>query len=292
MMWKSKGLRAVVLGLALLLLGWFWGLSILSPKRAKSVKEDLYNGVEYQRIVRDSPRKLVIHVVTVRLGLGSVKPLVTPPDDPDSDHPLKARTTSKFLEGNNLQIAVNGDGFTPWWVFGPFYYPHTGDPVSPRGFAVSNGVVYSPISNEKAPMVVFGGGRQVGIAWTAFEAKHVITGSTLLVDNGVIVEDLPDNELHPRTAVGVNQGGTKLIIVVVDGRQPGYSRGVTLTELAEIMVEQGAYRATDMDGGGSSTLVMADENGKAVLLNSPVHQGIPGLERPVANHIGIYAKEK
>ena len=62
---------------------------------------------------------------------------------PGAARPLNARTTSDFLEKYNLQIAINGDGFDPWWVFGPFYYPHVGDPVSPRGFAMSDKVVYA-----------------------------------------------------------------------------------------------------------------------------------------------------
>jgi hypothetical protein len=292
-MWlKNKGFRIFLVVILLLMAGWLFGRRILSPERPEPVTQELFKGVEYRRIVRDTPRKLVIHVVEVRLALGNVKAFVTPPHNPGADRPLNARTTSDFLEKYNLQLAVNGDGFEPWWVAGPFYYPHVGDPVSPRGFAMSDGVVYSDISDEKAPMLVLGAGRQVEISWTIGEAKNVISGSTLLVDGGAVVEDLPDNKLHPRTAVGLTRSGTRLIIVVVDGRQPGYSEGVTLSELAEIMVEQGAYRATDLDGGGSSTLVMADENGKAVLLNSPVHQGIPGLERPVANHLGIYAKKK
>jgi hypothetical protein len=292
MKWKNKGFRIILISIVVLFAAWFFGPSILSPARPKPVTQELFKGVEYQRIVRDSPRKLVIHVVEVRLALGNVRAFVTPPDNPGSDRPLKARTTSAFLEKHNLQIAVNGDGFEPWWVAGPFYYPHAGDPVSTQGFAMSNGEIYSEVSDEKAPMLVLGAGRQVEISYITIGAKNVISGSTLLVDDGAIVEDLPGKKLHPRTAVGLNQAGTRLIIVVVDGRQPGYSEGVTLAELAEIMVEQGAYRATDLDGGGSSTLVMADENGEAVLLNSPVHQGIPGLERPVANHLGIYAKGK
>jgi hypothetical protein len=289
---KNKGFRIVFVVIVVLLAVWVFGRLILSPERPEPVTQELFKGVEYRRIVRDTPRKLVIHVVEVRLTLGSVRAFVTPPDHPDSDRPLNALTTSDFLEKYNLQLAINGDGFEPWWVWGPFYYPHSGDPVSPQGFAMSDGVVYSEISDEKAPMLVLGAGRQVDISWTIDGAKNVISGSTLLVDDGAAVEDLPDDKCHPRTAVGLNQAGTRLIIVVVDGRQPGYSEGVTLAELAEIMVEQGAYRATDLDGGGSSTLVMADENGKAVLLNSPIHMGIPGLERPVANHLGIYAQGK
>lgn len=67
---------------------------------------------------------------------------------------------------------------------------------------------------------------------------------------------------HPRTAAGRTADGA-LILMVVDGRQAG-SRGATLDELAELMVEVGAVDALNLDGGGSSTLVV---NGS--LVNRP-----------------------
>jgi exopolysaccharide biosynthesis protein len=78
-------------------------------------------------------------------------------------------------------------------------------------------------------------------------------------------------------------------MVVVDGRQPGYSEGASLMELAELMLEKGAFYAMNLDGGGSSSMVTAGKNGNARLLNSPIDQHIPGRERAVGNHLGIYA---
>jgi exopolysaccharide biosynthesis protein len=105
------------------------------------------------------------------------------------------------------------------------------------------------------------------------------------------VDGLNDSELDPRTAIGTNRNGRWLYIVVVDGRQPFYSEGATFVELAELMIDFGAYHAMAMDGGGSSTMVIEDKNGNPVVLNSPIDQYIPGRERPVANHLGIYLKE-
>ena len=68
--------------------------------------------------------------------------------------------------------------------------------------------------------------------------------------------------IHPRTAAGRTAGG-QLILMVVDGRQP-QSRGVDLEELARLMRSAGAVDALNLDGGGSSALVV---NG--VLLNRP-----------------------
>jgi exopolysaccharide biosynthesis protein len=77
-------------------------------------------------------------------------------------------------------------------------------------------------------------------------------------------------------------------LVVVDGKQPIYSEGVTLVELAQIFAKLGADRAINMDGGGSTTLVMATNNGVKVL-NAPMQAKLPMQERPVANQIGFYA---
>jgi exopolysaccharide biosynthesis protein len=76
----------------------------------------------------------------------------------------------------------------------------------------------------------------------------------------------------------------------VDGRQPFYSTGATFQELAELLKDLGAQFAMALDGGGSSTMVIEGENGKPVILNSPIDSYIPGRERPVANHFGIYIK--
>jgi len=67
---------------------------------------------------------------------------------------------------------------------------------------------------------------------------------------------------HPRTAAGQTGDGA-LMLLVVDGRQPE-SRGVNLQELAEIMRDLGAVQALNLDGGGSTALVV-----DGVLLNRP-----------------------
>ncbi|MBK8026408.1 MAG: phosphodiester glycosidase family protein [Chloroflexi bacterium] len=97
------------------------------------------------------------------------------------------------------------------------------------------------------------------------------------------------NDLHPRTAVAVDQSGRHLILLVVDGRQANYSEGATLDEAANLLLEFGAWDAINLDGGGSTTLVIADSAGNPVQLNSPIHTHVPGRERPVGNHLGLIA---
>jgi phosphodiester glycosidase len=83
---------------------------------------------------------------------------------------------------------------------------------------------------------------------------------------------------HPRTAVGFARDGTTLL-VVVDGRQPPYSDGMTLPELADLMRRMGALDALNLDGGGSSSLVV-----RGRVLNRPSdREG----ERAVGNALAL-----
>jgi Phosphodiester glycosidase len=93
----------------------------------------------------------------------------------------------------------------------------------------------------------------------------------------------------PRTAVGLSADGKTAWLVVVDGRQKGYSEGATLGELTELFISLGASDAINLDGGGSSSLVQQGKDDQPEVLNRPIHTGVPGRERPVANHIAVFA---
>ena len=113
----------------------------------------------------------------------------------------------------------------------------------------------------------------------------------MLVKNGEVLSDLPNDLIAPRTAIGLDKRNRKMIIAVVDGRQPFYSQGMTLQELAKLLIDYGAYIAMNMDGGGSSALVIEDSSGNAQVLNSPIDQYITGRERFIGNHLGIFVKK-
>jgi hypothetical protein len=120
--------------------GWIWANARPQPIGAS---QQLFQGISYRRETRSSPRLMVIHVITVDLRAEGLSFLVTP-GDPDQELPLKARTTSQFMEDFKVQVAVNGDGFTPWRSNSILdYYPHPGDPVKPAGLAASLGQIYS-----------------------------------------------------------------------------------------------------------------------------------------------------
>lgn len=257
------------------------------------MKETLFEGVTYRRLVRYLPRPRIAHVLVIDTKTKGIEFLVTPPDA-QGENPLQARTTSQFLEEFGVQIAVNGDGFTPWWSRGPAdYYPRIGDPVTPLGFAASSGEVYSTgVETEVGQEPTLYISRRNGLAFNnpPNRVHSAISGGRMLVLKGEPLPDLDDQTLEPQTAIGINKNGRFLYIVVVDGRQPFYSDGITFADLAQLLSDQGAHTAMALDGGGSSTLVVQGEDGNPVILNSPIDQYLPGRERPVANHFGVYIR--
>ncbi len=258
------------------------------------MRQKLSDGVIYRRIVRVFPRPMIAHVIEIDTKVKGIGFLVTPPDS-QGDQPLKARTTSQFLDEFNVQIAVNGDGFYPWWSRSPAdYYPHVGDPIAPMGFSASNGDVYwkgeNPGDLGIEPTLYISRRNALSFNVRPERVYNAISGDRMLIQKGEIVPGLDDKELDPRTALGINRNGRYLYIVVVDGRQPFYSQGATFLELAELLKEQGVAIAMSLDGGGSSALVIDGQDGSPQLLNSPIDNYIPGRERPVGNHLGVYIK--
>ncbi len=260
-------------------------------------REALFRGVSYERDVRTSPRPIVAHVVTIDLRDPAISFLVTPHDPARPG--LRAATTSQFLAAHHAQLAINGDFFLPWWSDGPDdFYPRAGDPTDALGASVSNGVVRGWQVTPYSALVFAPDGAvsivEIRDASQALPpAKHAVSGKQMLLEEGekTAAVSVPGQArvTHPRTAAALDRSGEKLLLFAVDGRQPGYSEGVTLGELADIVLEHGGHRALNLDGGGSTALVIDDGEGGVRQLNIPIHTRWPWRERPVANHLGVFA---
>lgn len=112
-------------------------------------------------------------------------------------------------------------------------------------------------------------------------------GSWLVRDGLVVVKDRDAwvgvlTNRDPRTAVGIKEDGTVLLLTV-DGRQPGYSAGFTGRELAEYLIRCGAKDAAMLDGGASTEMLLEDK-----LVSRPSHKG---EERPLAGGILVLLEE-
>lgn len=109
--------------------------------------------------------------------------------------------------------------------------------------------------------------------WEAMD--HIVGGTPILIQNGKKIEDFsPEKTIetfltlrHARTAVGLLANGN-WVFVVVDGKQPQLSLGMTMNELTDFMQSIGCIEALNLDGGGSSTFVFHDQ-----VINQPTGDG-------------------
>lgn len=116
--------------------------------------------------------------------------------------------------------------------------------------------------------------------------QHAVGGREWIVRDGAIgISPSPTSayQLHARSALGLTADG-RLILATVDGARPGWSSGMRLPELAELMLSRGAVNAINLDGGGSSALAVrrAGTSGP-VLANRPSGRS----ERSVTNSIQV-----
>ena len=138
-----------------------------------------------------------------------------------------------------------------------------------------------------------------GGAWPG-DLEGALPGGGTLLRGGQIVsatewlsEAFPTSHFssrHPRTAVGRTSRGETLL-VTVDGRQDGWSDGLTARELAQVMQELGARDAVNLDGGGSTTMTIGgrvanrpSSNGRAVSSGLFVHADPPPPARRLDEH--------
>ena len=126
-----------------------------------------------------------------------------------------------------------------------------------------------------------------------FAPREAVGGFPILIQRGQVASGLDSAGgrnfgpvRHPRTAVGILPGAKRLLLVTVDGRQPGYSAGMTLPELATLMQRLGATEALNLDGGGSTTMAVSEGIGRTRILNQPSDST---GERPVANALAVGA---
>ncbi len=219
---------------------------------------------------RTTPAPAEFHALVVDLNVPGVALRCTPLRE-------RWKSTSTYGRGANLAAAING-GF---W----------GGLQGAQGLAAGAGQVWSS-DDADFGFVAYtrDGNAMVSRPSDVVEAQRRgitdgVSGRPLIVDRGRISDELHQfenrNTREPRSAVGVSEDGKKVILVTVDGRR-ATSHGGTLYEMAELLIELGAYRGLNLDGGGSTTMFVASEGG---VVNRPSR----GWEREVVNHIGVVA---
>lgn len=175
----------------------------------------------------------------------------------------KGDTTSNIARRVDAVAAINGGGF---------YDPNgTGTGRLPYGFILHEGkyLLGEQVGDEE--QVDFIGmtknGSLIAGRYNKRELRELgaVEGLTFgppIIVNGKKMIKSGDGGwgISPRSAIGQKRDGT-ILFLVIDGRQPGYSIGATLADMQNILYEQGAYTAANLDGGSSTTLYY---NGKVI----------------------------
>jgi len=237
------------------------------------------SGIDYASGEANSVRLQRVYALRVDTANPNIEFFSTP-DNGDKPLMTNGQTTSEFLRMYGCKVAINANPFSPV------------DQTRPRnvyGLAMSEGkIVARP--NVKNPSLLISKDNRARIAevnensdlkdvWTA------VSGFGIVLSNGINIGD--SKTVHPRTAVGISGDGRYLFLMVIDGRQSGYSAGATPFETAQWLHRFGAVNGLNLDGGGSTSLVRSDGKDGAIILNRPIHGDKPGQERIVGNNLGV-----
>lgn len=180
---------------------------------------------------------------------------------------------SAVEEGHNVVAGINAGYFRRKYQFTPY------------GLSIRNGIEISP--PHSAPRAVVSGGIELGKLWLGITREnelvfgseenygdykgklvYAVGGSHYLVKNERCCLTQEDTGYEPRSAVGIRKDGT-VILLVIDGRQPGYSSGATNRETADVLLDLKAETGMNLDGGGSTNLSVRNQSGQIVTLNRP-----------------------
>ncbi len=251
-----------------------------------SVRERaLVPGVRYT-FLHISHGPWAIHAVEADLSRCDLFLDVVPPSQVGLEGLVRVSEIVRAVEGE-VVAAVNGDFFTP--------------EGSPIGAEVSEGVVRF---RSTRPALAWSPDRDPDIAearreddslringWSVGleepgEGVEIVGGFPQLLEGGRPTGDPSRSGAptfsggrQPRTAVVYDPTLRRVWLVVVDGRRPDHSAGMTLRELAGVLSALGAVDALNLDGGGSSVLVVDGE----VVSRPSDDQG----ERPVVNALAL-----
>ncbi|WP_461205851.1 phosphodiester glycosidase family protein [Clostridium sp. DL1XJH146] len=190
-------------------------------------------------------------------------------------------TTSEIAENNDAIFAINGD-----------YYGFRSD-----GVLIRNGVLYRDIPTRTGAAFYTDGSLLTYDEEEVSSEELLDMGVTntysfgpILISDGEVTKDFTDTKIdsnfgnrtidgsNPRTGIGMIEPN-HFVFIVVDGRDTGYSKGMTLSEFANVFDELGCTEAYNLDGGGSSTMYFMGN-----VVNDPLGKG---EERSVSDIIFI-----
>ena len=229
-------------------------------------------GYSYTLDVRTSPRPLRIHILQYDLRDLQNKICVSIGVDPDGGGSIEATLTDPIVLAAQENI-VAGINANPW----AYLDPPTNLYADIRGIAVSNGT-YRSFASTGAPAFYITSENKGQIIETVTNpvTQNGVAGFSMILKNFVNTQSA--GTLNPRSLIGYDETNNKITMVVVDGRQTGFSEGMSTQECADLMKQLGCKDALSLDGGGSSVMVI-----QGTIVNSPSD----GTPRPIPVLIGV-----
>ena len=290
--------------------------------RAQSTTTQPYAGITYSELAVSTPRQIRAHVVQVDLSAPGVRVMLTPPS---GDRETTRQTTADFVRVERAQAGINGHFFLPFpsadtsaWLIGLAASDgrvYSACETPEQNYAIVADAPAINIDRRNHASVVHCDPadpartrvRENVELWTT------ISGSAQIVTDGAVTipvyrdADHPDGVLRPgsasnysnakswynvvtaRSAIGVSKDGRTLTLFTADVR--GGSDGIKVGEMAQWLVERyGVWNALNIDGGGSTSLAMADPETGAVKLVNVSSDNPAG--RSVASSLIVFAKVK
>jgi hypothetical protein len=257
-------------------------------------------GLTYSSAIRTAPRPLRIHVLELDLESPRYEPVVVVSADPDGAGPAEAtlEKPERLAEKAQLVAAVNASPFgglpdasgkrSEDWRLGM--------PVEILAWAVADAVQRSGVQPGWPNFWIdeHGRGRVKSYEATKQENPPVwqAVGGFGMILAAAAIRVEPGGVLQPRTAVGVDGEGKTMWLVVVDGRQPGFSEGMSEHELATLMQQLGCVDGLNLDGGGSSIMLVSDPRADKRPPIQAVNSPSGWSRRPLPMLLGVRRKEE
>lgn len=270
-----------------------------APARAEFPTSQPYTGVRYSHETRSEPA-MSLFVVQIDLTNPELKVRVSPAG-PDPDGAGEWQTVlmppSEIADREKFDVCVNASFFGARQtqdVEGEKSGFVKGKWSKAVGLAMTDGKAWSAVPKKDWPTLWID---QQGKAHLSVESqlpestRQAVQGNAMVLKSGEIVEPVTAvmKARHPRTVVGLDKDAKTLTILTVDGRRPGVSIGMTGAELGAEMKRLGCQDAMNLDGGGSSELVLRDpETHELHVMNQPSD----GRERAVADVLGVQMRRR
>jgi len=243
------------------------------------------NGIDYFHGKIFSPT-LEFHALKIDLSAQNIEIVVK--GGALQENQTLSKKVSGFVRDNDLLAGINAAPFD-------IVSSKEGKVIQNVGIVISNGKIIAPANPVYDALVIYKGGKAAVVNQSAINSveniENAVGGFHQILTGGEPAQRTHERKArHPRSAAGISQDGKYLYLVVIDGRRKG-SIGATEEETALLLRSLGSWEGLNFDGGGSSALAMRFADGKVRVVNTPIHDGIPGQERAVAGCLGVQLRD-